>query len=568
MARVKRISGPVVTVELEEERASLFEVVKVGRHGLIGEIVSIEGEEITVQVYEDTTGLQLGEKVKLTGSLLSVELGPGLLGNILDGLGRPLSLLGEKVEKGATATYRVPKIEFKPVVKEGDLVSPGHVIGVVDYENFQYKVISPYRGRVEKLKKDTVPSGEPVALVGNNPVFVYQKRILRKPSPYIEKLEPSIPLLTGQRIIDFLFPIAKGGTAAIPGGFGTGKTVLQQTLAKWSNADVIVYVGCGERGNEMAEVLEEFPELEDPRSGRRLIERTVLIANTSDMPVSAREASVYLALTIGEFFRDMGYSVAVMADSTSRWAEAMREISGRLGELPVEEGYPANIASRIASIYERAGRVITLSGEEGSLSITGAVSPPGGDFSEPVTRHTKRFISVFWALDRELASSRFYPAINYNQSYSLYVETVKEWWEERFKGWSSLRQWMVEVLQEDEKLQRLVKLLGKEALPEDQKLKVEIAEIIKEAFLRQSAFDPVDCYSSPEKQFRMAEVIKLLSNWWWRVFQVKKVPVSKIVSLPIVEKVMKMKYAKEKELEVLKEEVETVYREFLGEGRV
>ena len=568
MARVKRISGPVVTAELDGERASLFEVVKVGRHGLIGEVVSIEGEEITVQVYEDTTGLQLGEKVELTGSLLSVELGPGLLGNILDGLGRPLSLLGEKVEKGATATYRVPEVEFKPVVEEGDLVGPGSVIGIVDYESFRYKVISPYRGRVEKLKNGTVPSEEPVALVGNNPVFVYQKRILRKPSPYIEKLEPSIPLLTGQRIIDFLFPIAKGGTAAIPGGFGTGKTVLQQTLAKWSDADVIVYVGCGERGNEMAEVLEEFPELEDPRSGRRLIERTVLIANTSDMPVSAREASVYLALTIGEFFRDMGYSVAVMADSTSRWAEAMREISGRLGELPVEEGYPANIASRIASIYERAGRVITLSGEEGSLSIIGAVSPPGGDFSEPVTRHTKRFTSVFWALDRELASSRFYPAINYNQSYSLYVETVKEWWEERFKGWSSLRQWMVEVLQEDEKLQRLVRLLGKEALPEDQKLKVEIAEIIKEAFLRQSAFDPVDCYSSPEKQFKMAEVIKLLSDWWWRVFEVKKIPVSKIVSLPVVEKVLKMKYAQEQEIETLKEEVETVYREFLGEGRV
>ena len=567
MARVKRVSGPVVEAELEGEEALLFEVVRVGSGRLIGEVVSVGEKRITVQVYEDTTGLRIGEEVELTGELLSVELGPGILGNIVDGLGRPLKLLGERVERGASASYRLSEVDFRPSVEIGKVIRTGEVVGTVEHGNFLFRILSPFSGRVEELRKGRIPTEEPVAVVSGNPVYVYQRRNLREPSPFAEKLRPSIPLLTGQRIVDFLFPIAKGGTAAIPGGFGTGKTVLQQTLAKWSDADVIVYVGCGERGNEMAEVLEEFPQLEDPRSGKRLIERTVLIANTSDMPVSAREASIYLALTIGEFFRDMGYSVAVMADSTSRWAEAMREISGRLGELPVEEGYPANVASKIASIYERAGRVKTLSGMEGSLSIIGAVSPPGGDFSEPVTRHTKRFTSVFWALDRELARSRFYPAINYNQSYSLYVEELKEWWEERFKGWSSLRQWMVEVLQEDEKLQRLVRLLGKEALPEEQKLKVEVADVIKEAFLRQSAFDPVDCYSPPEKQFLMAEVIKELSNWWWRVFELKRIPVEKIVSLPVVEKVLKMKYERElKRIEKLKEEVETAYREFLSEG--
>lgn len=345
-------------------------------------------------------------------------------------------------------------------------------------------------------------------------------------------------MITGQRIIDFLFPIIEGGSASIPGGFGTGKTILQQTLAKWSDADIIVYIGCGERGNEMTEVLREFPELEDPKSGKRLIERTVLIANTSDMPVSAREASVYMGLTIAEYFRDMGYTVALMADSTSRWAEAMRELSGRMNELPAEEGFPSYLASRIASVYERAGAVKTLGNRSGAVTMIGAVSPPGGDFSEPVTRHTQRFTSVFWALDKELANARFYPSINHLLSHSAYAGNVKSWWEAGYPGWSELRLWLIELLQDDEKLQRIVKLLGSEALPEDQKLTLFMADLVKEFFLQQNAFDAVDMYVSPAKQMRMAQALRSLYQWWERGYRQKGIPVALLKGQPAVQELL------------------------------
>jgi len=345
-------------------------------------------------------------------------------------------------------------------------------------------------------------------------------------------------MITGQRIIDFLFPISEGGSASIPGGFGTGKTILQQTLAKWSDADIIVYIGCGERGNEMTEVLQEFPELEDPKTGKRLIERTILIANTSDMPVSAREASIYMGLTIAEYFRDMGYTVALMADSTSRWAEAMRELSGRMNELPAEEGFPSYLASRIASVYERAGAVKTLGGNSGALTMIGAISPPGGDFSEPVTRYTQRFTSVFWALDKELANARFYPSINHLLSHSAYAQNVKPWWESISSGWGELRIWLIELLQRDEKLQRIVKLLGSEALPEDQKLTLFMADIVKEFFLQQNAFDEIDMYASPEKQIHMAEALRALHQWWERCFEQKGMPVTLLKEQEVVQELL------------------------------
>jgi V/A-type H+-transporting ATPase subunit A len=372
--------------------------------------------------------------------------------------------------------------------------------------------------------------GEKLSMLQHWPV-----RISR---PFKERVLSGKPMITGQRIIDFLFPISEGGSASIPGGFGTGKTILQQTLAKWSDADIIVYIGCGERGNEMTEVLQEFPELEDPKTGKRLIERTVLIANTSDMPVSAREASIYMGLTIAEYFRDMGYTVALMADSTSRWAEAMRELSGRMNELPAEEGFPSYLSSRIASVYERAGAVTTLAGNSGALTMIGAISPPGGDFSEPVTRYTQRFTSVFWALDKELANARFYPSINHLLSHSAYAQNVKPWWEAISPDWGELRLWLIELLQRDEKLQRIVKLLGSEALPEDQKLTLFMADLVKEFFLQQNAFDEVDMYASPEKQIQMAESLRVLHQWWERCFEQKGIPVRLLKEQEVVQELL------------------------------
>ncbi len=547
MAYLTYISGPVVKARIENEKVNLFELSYVGKGKLIGEVVELKEDEVVIQIYENTEGLKLKEPVNFTGNMLSAELGVGLLGNVFDGIQRPLNKLKETIKKGTKISPldREKKWEFNPLVKEGEFIEKGKIIGEVLEGNFTHKIIfNKNKGKVKFIAKKGLYKIEETILEledGTKQTLI-QKHPVRIPREFRKKLKPEIPLITGQRIIDFLFPISKGGTASIPGGFGTGKTILQQTLAKWSDADVIVYIGCGERGNEMTEVLEEFPQLEDPRTGKKLIERTVLIANTSDMPVSARESSIYMGLTIAEYYRDMGYNVALMADSTSRWAEAMREISGRLNELPVEEGFPAYLSSRIGSVYERAGFVETISGEKGSLSIIGAVSPPGGDFSEPVTRHTRKFTSAFWALDKELANARIYPAINHTLSYSSYVDMVKDWWENLDKDWYQLRNWMVNILQEDDKLQRIVKLLGSEAIPEEQKLIVEIANLIKEVFLQQNAFDPIDMYSSPEKQVKMAKILKIIYQQWKTAFKTKNIPVKILKSQKVISEFIKSKF--------------------------
>ena len=478
--------------------------------------------------------------------MLSAQLAPGLLGAIYDGIQRPLTALGERIEKGLRhdPLDREALWHFVPRAEAGTQVRSGDVIGSAgDGSGFEYKIMVPpgTEGEIRRI----VPEGaycitDTLAELSDGAaVAMLQRWPVRLARPFRMRRFSEKPMITGQRIIDFLFPVTQGGTASIPGGFGTGKTILQQSLAKWCDADVIVYIGCGERGNEMTEVLQEFPQLEDPRSGKRLSERTVLIANTSDMPVSAREASIYLGLTIAEYFRDMGCNVALMADSTSRWAEAMRELSSRMNELPAEEGFPSYLASHIASVYERAGSVETLGGTKGAVTMIGAVSPPGGDFSEPVTRHTQRFTSVFWALDKELANARFYPAINHLQSHSAYGEAVRGWWESSWPEWGELRGWMVGLLQRDAKLQRIVKLLGSEALPEDQKLILFAAELVKEFFLQQNAFDEVDCYATPEKQMRMAGALKALSHQWQRGYDEKGMPAALLKSQPIVQELLR-----------------------------
>ncbi|OMH40746.1 V-type ATP synthase subunit A [Desulfurobacterium indicum] len=568
MARITYISGPIVKATLENESPKLLEVAYVGKDKLIGEIVSVERDTITVQVYEATEGLKLGEPVILSGEMLKAILGPGLLGSIYDGIERPLMKLGERIEKGASVypLSKDKKWHFVPLLKKGDEVEEGDIFGYVKESSIKHFLTIPngIEGVIEEIKEegDYTINEELLCFHNGRKLTMIQEWPVRFGRKYRKRLKPDTPLITGQRIIDFLFPIAKGGTASIPGGFGTGKTILQQTLAKWCDADIIVYIGCGERGNEMTEVLEKFPELEDPKTGKKLIERTILIANTSNMPVSAREASIYLGITIAEYFRDMGYHVALMADSTSRWAEAMRELSTRMGELPIEEGFPAYLSSRIAGVYERAGFVETMSGKVGSLSIIGAVSPPGGDFSEPVTRHTRRFTSVFWALDKELANARFYPAINYTQSYSAYGETVRVWWEDIYKEWYELRSWMMKLLQEDDKLQRIVKLLGSEALPEEQKLTVEIANLVKEVFLQQNAFDPIDAYCPPEKQIALAKVLKSLYDWWQACLKEAAIPIKTLKGQKIVEEIVKLRFLKSVP-ENIEEKIESTYKNLI-----
>ncbi len=545
MAKIISISGPIVKVGIEGENVRIQDVAYVGEVGLIGEVIERDIQTAMVQVYEETEGLRLDENVTFTGEMLSALLGPGLLGAIYDGIQRPLKLVGTQMHKGLKLDPldREKLWHFIPSVKAGEKLKSGELMGIVmDESKFEYRIMMPPNksGTVSFVAKEgeyclddtlvELDEGEKLSMVQHWPVRVSR--------PFKERVLSGKPMVTGQRIIDFLFPISEGGSASIPGGFGTGKTILQQTLAKWSDADIIVYIGCGERGNEMTEVLQEFPELEDPKTGKRLIERTVLIANTSDMPVSAREASIYMGLTIAEYFRDMGYTVALMADSTSRWAEAMRELSGRMNELPAEEGFPSYLASRIASVYERAGAVTTLNGSSGALTMIGAISPPGGDFSEPVTRYTQRFTSVFWALDKELANARFYPSINHLQSHSAYAQNVKPWWEAISPDWGELRLWLIELLQRDEKLQRIVKLLGSEALPEDQKLTLFMADLVKEFFLQQNAFDEVDMYASPEKQIRMAESLKALNQWWERCFEQKGIPVTLLKEQEVVQELL------------------------------
>jgi V/A-type H+-transporting ATPase subunit A len=518
---LKRISGPVVTaVNLD---AHMYDVVKVGKEELMGEVIKIQGDNTIIQVYEDTSGIRPGEPVSNTGLSLSVELGPGLLTSIYDGIQRPLAVLvdkmGDFIQRGVSAPglSHDKKWVFKPLVKTGDRVQGGSIIGEVQETNIIHKVMLPPNakpGVVKAIKSGEFTVEETVCFLEDGTGYpMMQKWPVRVPRPVKEKMNPVIPLITGQRILDGLFPIAKGGTAAIPGPFGSGKTVTQQQLAKWSDAEIVVYIGCGERGNEMTEVLTEFPHLEDPKTGKPLMERTVLIANTSNMPVAAREASVYTGITIAEYFRDMGYDVSLMADSTSRWAEAMREISSRLEEMPGEEGYPAYLAARLSEFYERAGLVRTLGGANGSVSVIGAVSPPGGDFSEPVTQNTLRIVKVFWALDAKLSQRRHFPSINWLNSYSLYLDSLHDWYDKEVSPeWNKLRSWAMEVLQKEAELQEIVQLVGSDALPEAEQVTIEVARMIREVFLQQNAYDAVDTFCDMKKQYDMMKAIRMFAD--------------------------------------------------------
>ena len=511
-----RIAGPVVTVT--GIRPRMYDVVFAGNLNLMGEVIQILGDKSVIQVYEDTSGIRPGEPVVDTGKPLMVELGPGLLTSIYDGIQRPLPVLREKmgdfIARGVMepGLSRSKKWKFVPAVKKGDIVASGSIIGrVQETKNTEHRILAPpdVSGTVEGIKEGEFKVDETVCtLSGGKTLSLMQKWPVRVPRPFAKKLMPDIPLITGQRILDTLFPVAKGGTACIPGGFGTGKTVMQHQLSKWSDAEIVVYIGCGERGNEMTEVLTEFPELKDPRTGAPLMERTVLIANTSNMPVAAREASVYTGITIAEYYRDMGYGVSLMADSTSRWAEAMREISSRLEEMPGEEGYPAYLAAKLSAFYERSGRVTTINGKEGSITVVGAVSPPGADFSEPITQNTLRIVKVFWALDTKLANRRHFPAINWLTSYSLYSNPLEKWFEENVSAdWKPLRVKAMEILQKEAELQEIVQLVGSDALPEREQLTLEIARALREIFLQQHAYHEVDSYCSIQKQFSLLKTI-------------------------------------------------------------
>ena len=518
---LKRIAGPVVTaVNLD---AHMYDVVKVGKEALMGEVIKIQGDNVIIQVYEDTTGIRPGEPVSNTGLSLAAELGPGLLTSIYDGIQRPLAVLVDKmgnfIERGVTAPglSHEKKWTFKPIAKAGQTVEPGAILGEVQETNIVHKIMLPPNakpGKVKTIKSGDFTVDETICVLEDGREYpMMQRWPVRVPRPVKEKKNPTIPLITGQRILDGLFPIAKGGTAAIPGPFGSGKTVTQQQLAKWSDAEIVVYIGCGERGNEMTEVLTEFPHLEDPKSGKPLMERTVLIANTSNMPVAAREASVYTGITIAEYFRDMGYDVSLMADSTSRWAEAMREISSRLEEMPGEEGYPAYLAARLSEFYERAGLVENLNGTSGSVSVIGAVSPPGGDFSEPVTQNTLRIVKVFWALDAKLSQRRHFPAINWLNSYSLYLEALQDYYDKEVSPeWNKIRSWAMEVLQKEAELQEIVQLVGSDALPESEQVTIEVARMIREIFLQQNAYDAVDTFCDMSKQYDMMKAIKTFAD--------------------------------------------------------
>jgi len=520
---IESVSGPVVTAA--DLDARMNDVVYVGDEGLMGEVIEIEGNLTTIQVYEETSGVGPGEPVQNTGEPLSVDLGPGMLDSIYDGVQRPLDVLEEKMgtaflDRGVDAPGidLEKKWEFNPEVTEGDTVEPGDVVGIVEETvTIDHKVMVPpdYEGgEVTAIEAGEFTVEETVVELDNGEeIQMHQEWPVREARPAGDKQTPTEPLVTGQRVQDGLFPLAKGGTAAIPGPFGSGKTVTQQQLAKWSDADIVVYIGCGERGNEMTEVIEDFPELPDPQTGNPLMARTCLIANTSNMPVAARESCIYTGITIAEYYRDMGYDVALMADSTSRWAEAMREISSRLEEMPGEEGYPAYLAAALSEFYERAGKFQLINGGEGTISVVGAVSPPGGDFSEPVTQNTLRIVKTFWALDADLAERRHFPAINWNESYSLYKDQLDPWWESNVESdWPEVRQWAVDVLDEEDELQEIVQLVGKDALPEDQQLTLEVARYLREAWLQQNALHDVDTYCEPEKTYRMLTAIKTFSD--------------------------------------------------------
>ena len=554
---IKKVAGPLVIARGMRD-ANMFDVVRVSDQRLIGEIIEIHGDEASIQVYEETSGLGPGAPVESTGEPMSVELGPGLIGSIYDGIQRPLDAImrisGNNLKRGVEvpSLKRDAKWNFLPTVHVGDAVVGGDVLGTVqETEIVVHKILVPagVRGTVRSISAGEYTVTDTVAVIdtpngSSVNVTLMQKWPVRRGRPYQKKLSPDMPLITGQRVIDTLFPIAKGGVAAVPGPFGSGKTVVQHQLAKWAEADIVVYIGCGERGNEMTDVLNEFPELVDPKTGYSLMKRTVLIANTSDMPVAAREASIYTGITIAEYFRDMGYSVALMADSTSRWAEALREMSGRLEEMPGEEGYPAYLGSRLAQFYERAGRVIALGsdGREGALSVIGAVSPPGGDISEPVSQATLRIVKVFWGLDANLAYKRHFPAVNWLTSYSLYVDTMASWFNTNVApDWMELRARLMRLLQDEAELEEIVKLVGMDALSAPDRLKLEAARSIREDFLHQNAFDETDTYTSLEKQHDMMLLVIRYYDQCAAALE-KGAKADDLIALPVRERIGRFKY--------------------------
>ena len=561
---IVKVSGPLVIAEGMRD-ANMFDVCRVSDKRLIGEIIEMHGDRASIQVYEETSGLGTGEKVESTGEPLSVELGPGLIGSIFDGIQRPLDdimkICGNNLDRGVEVSVlkRDKKWNFVSTVQVGDKVESGDIIGTVkETESVLHKIMVPNGvfGTVKSIDGGEHTIDDTVCVIdtpkGERHLTLSQRWPVRRGRPYAKKLSPDKPLITGQRVIDTMFPIAKGGVAAIPGPFGSGKTVTQHQLAKWAEADIVVYIGCGERGNEMTDVLNEFPELIDPHTGRSLMERTVLIANTSDMPVAAREASIYTGITIAEYFRDMGYSVALMADSTSRWAEALREMSGRLEEMPGEEGYPAYLGSRLAQFYERAGRVISLGseGREGALSAIGAVSPPGGDISEPVSQATLRIVKVFWGLDANLAYKRHFPAINWLTSYSLYLDLLEKWYSENVsEDWMKLRGRMMAILQNEAELEEIVKLVGMDALSPTDRLKMETARSIREDFLHQLAFHEVDTYTSLEKQLDMMKLILAYYDICSEALE-KGADIERLAALDVREKIGRFKYIKEDDIKV------------------
>ncbi|MCR5632432.1 MAG: V-type ATP synthase subunit A [Eubacterium sp.] len=564
VGKIKKVAGPLV-IATGMRDADMFDVVRVSNERLIGEIIEMHGDEASIQVYEETSGLGPGEPVESTDVPLSVELGPGLMGSIYDGIQRPLTKImevtgGNLLERGVEVPSldREKKWDFVATAKVGDTVVAGDIIGTVEEtEVVTQKIMVPYgvEGTIKSIQSGSFTVEEVVAVVetanGPKELTMMQKWPVRKGRPYKKKLPPRQPLITGQRVVDTFFPIAKGGVAAVPGPFGSGKTVIQHQLAKWADAEIVVYIGCGERGNEMTDVLNEFPELKDPRTGESLMKRTILIANTSDMPVAAREASIYTGITLAEYFRDMGYSVALMADSTSRWAEALREMSGRLEEMPGEEGYPAYLASRLAQFYERAGHVITLGSDEreGALSAIGAVSPPGGDISEPVSQATLRIVKVFWSLDAQLAYQRHFPAINWLNSYSLYLDEMKGWFDKNVdEDWMKIRQELMSLLQEEASLNEIVKMVGMDALSPQDRLKMEAARSIREDFLHQNSFDEIDTYTSMQKQFYMQKLV-----WAFYEEGVKALKeganINEMADLAVREAIGRYKYTPEDQIE-------------------
>ena len=574
---IKKVAGPLVIAEGMRD-ANMFDVVRVSNQRLIGEIIEMHDDEASIQVYEETSGLKPGEPVESTEEPLSVELGPGLIASIYDGIQRPLDDImkatgSNNLVRGVEvpALKRDRKWKFVPTAKVGDEVSGGDVLGTVQETIIvEQKIMVPptMKGKVKEIKEGEFTVDQTICVLetadGDKELTMMQKWPVRKGRPYKKKLHPNMPLVTGQRVVDCMFPIAKGGVAAVPGPFGSGKTVIQHQLAKWAEADIVVYIGCGERGNEMTDVLNEFPELKDPKTGESLMERTVLIANTSDMPVAAREASIYTGITIAEYFRDMGYSVALMADSTSRWAEALREMSGRLEEMPGEEGYPAYLGSRLAQFYERAGHVITLGseGREGALSAIGAVSPPGGDISEPVSQATLRIVKVFWGLDSALAYKRHFPAINWLTSYSLYLDDMGPWFNEHVApDWMSLRQDMMSLLQDEAELDEIVKMVGMDALSPTDRLKMEAARSIREDFLHQNSFHEVDTYTSLNKQHNMMKLVMAFYNESLEALN-SGASINDILKMAVRERIGRYKYTLEADVD---KEYETIHKELAVE---